>query len=158
MKKFLTVGNIVKVAAFVFGFVAFFMMLTDQVYTELLGNKLLYEANVVLFGSEAYVKPATISLVGYIFILIGALGACGTIFLKLDKKTSMIINICITVLMILGAIFVFVVGANFYKVNGGEDNNPYHLASGPIVGGVFGLFAALLLVLSSFVPNKKLVK
>ncbi len=138
MKKLLTLPNILKACAAVLGLVAFFLMFANQLYAEILGNKGFVEFGDALFD-ENY--GAWISFIGYLLILIAALGMCAMIFLK-DKKLAKMITICLAGALLLGAIFVFIEAA---VVNGRADvDGLYHLAAGPVLAGIFAILAALL--------------
>ena len=144
MKKQLP--NILKAAGALLGLVAFFMMFTNQLYAEILGKKGFVEFQDALFDKN---YGATISFVGYLLLLLGALGLCGMIFLK-DKKMAKLITLALAGLLLLGAIFVFIEAS----VVNGKDSSLYHLAAGPIFAGIFGILAALLGCASEFLPKK----
>ena len=135
MKKLLTLPNILKLAGALFGLIAFCLMFTNQIYSELLGKKVFVEFNDALFGE--YGSP--ISFIGYLLILIASLGLVALVLLKLDKKNGKLIAFCIAGILLLGAIFVFIEAA---VINGKVNGNAYHLAAGPVFAGVFALLAA----------------
>ena len=149
MKKYLTLANVMKAAAFLFGFIAFFMMFANQIYLELLGNR-GYVKTEAMFDKD---YGAWITFVGYLLILLASLCACALIFLGLDAKMNKMLALILSGVLILGAVFVFIEAA---VVNG--DSNVYHLAGGPIVAGIFAIIAGLALCASEFVPNKNLMK
>ena len=144
MKKLLTLGNILKAAGAVLGLVAFFMMFADQLYAEILGNK-----GFVEFGDAMFDKNygSWITFVGYLLVLIAALGLCAVVFLK-DKKTAKLVTFALAGVLVLGAIFIFIEAA---VVNGRADVSAYHLAAGPVLAGIFALLAGLLGAASEFV-------
>ena len=146
MKKYLTLANLMKAAAFVFGFVAFFMMFANQIYLELLGSR-GYVKTDAMFDKD---YGAWITFVGYLLILLASLGACALVFLGLDAKMNKMLALILGGVLILGAVFVFIEAA---VVNG--DSNVYHLAAGPIIAGIFAIIAGLLVCASEFVPDKK---
>ena len=149
MKKYLTLANVMKAAAFLFGFIAFFMMFANQIYLELLGSR-GYVKTDAMFDKD---YGAWISFVGYLLILLASLAVCASVFLNMDPKTKKYINLGLAFAFILGAIFVFIEAA---VVNG--DSSLYHLAAGPIVAGIFAIIAGLAVCASEFVPNKSLMK
>lgn len=138
MKKLLTLPNILKACAAVLGLVAFFLMFSNQLYAEILGKKGYVEFGDALFDKDF---GAWISFIGYLLILIGALGMCALVFLK-DKKMVKLLALCLAGALLLGAIFVFIEAA---VVNGRADvDGLYHLAAGPVIAGIFAILAALL--------------
>ena len=144
MKKLLTLGNMFKAAGALLGLVAFFMMFADQLYAEILGNK-----GFVEFGDAMFDKNygSWITFVGYLLVLIAALGLCAVVFLK-DKKTAKLVTFALAGALVLGAIFIFIEAA---VVNGRADAKLYHLAAGPVLAGIFALLAGLLGAASEFV-------
>lgn len=147
MKKLLTLPNILKVAGAMLGLVAFFLMFANQLYAELLGNKGFVEFQDALFDKN---YGAGISFVGYLLILLAALGLCCVIFLK-DKKMAKMITLGLAGALLLGAIFVFIEAA---VVNGRADlDGVYHLAAGPVIAGIFAILAALLGCASEFLKK-----
>ena len=151
MKKYLTLANVMKAAAFLFGFIAFFMMFANQIYLELLGSR-GYVKTDAMFDKD---YGAWITFVGYLLILIASLGACALVFLGLDAKMNKMLALILSGVLILGAIFVFIEAG---VVNGRLDTSAYHLAGGPIVAGIFAIIAGLALCASEFVPDKNLMK
>lgn len=146
MKKYLTLANLMKAAACVFGLIAFFMMFANQLYVELLGNR-GYVKTDAMFDKD---YGAWITFVGYLLILLASLAACALVFLGLDAKMNKMLALVLGGVLILGAVFVFIEAA---VVNG--DSSVYHLAGGPIVAGIFAIIAGLLVCASEFVPDKK---
>ena len=144
MKKLLTLPNILKACAAVLGLVAFFMMFTNQVWAGNGQYKIYVAYDDALFGKNG----AAISFVGYLMMLLGALGMCAMIFLK-DLKMSKIIVLCLAGLLLLGAIFVFIEAS----VLNGKDSNLLKLAAGPVFAGIFGILAALLGCASEFLKK-----
>ena len=147
MKKYLTLANLMKAAAALFGLIAFFMMFTNQIYLELLGIREYVKFSDAMFDKD---YGAWISFVGYLFILLASCGACALVFLGLDAKMNKILALVFAFVLILGAVFVFIEAA---VVNG--DSSVYHLAGGPVVAGIFAILAGLLVCASEFVPDKK---
>ena len=151
MKKLLTLGNIIKAGAVLFGLIAFFMMFTNQAYVELLGNKSYVEF------ADAFFKDggSPIGFVGYLLVLLAALAVCAFVvlplFVKIEGKLVKIINLALAFVLLLGAIFILVEAA---AINGVKDTEAYHLAAGPIVGGIFGIVSALAVAASEFIPQK----
>ncbi len=149
MKKYLTLANLMKAAAFVFGFVAFFMMFANQIYVKAF-DLVSYTKTDAMFDKY---YGAWISFVGYLLILLASLGACALVFLGLDAKMNKMLALILGGVLILGAIFVFIEAG---VVNGVRDTSAYRLAAGPIVAGIFAIIAGLLVCASEFVPNKQL--
>ena len=135
MKKLLTLPNILKACAAVLGLVAFFVMFANQLYAEILGSKGYVEFSDALFGEYG----AGISFVGYLLVLLGALGICALVLLKLDDKMRRMCVISLAGLLVLGAVFIFIEAAVY---NGKVGSNIYHLAAAPIFAGIFALLAA----------------
>ena len=144
MKKLLTLGNMFKAAGALLGLVAFFMMFADQLYAEILGNKGFVEFSDAMFDKN---YGSWITFVGYLLVLIAALGLCAVVFLK-DKKTAKLVTFALAGALVLGAIFIFIEAA---VVNGRADAKLYHLAAGPVLAGIFALLAGLLGAASEFV-------
>lgn len=141
MKKLLTLGNILKCCAALLGLVAFFMIFAKQVWMGNSNIKLFMDNKDLYFDGDI---GAPIGFVGYLLILLGALGMCAMIFLK-DLKMGKIIVLCLAGLLLLGAIFVFIEASVV-------DSNA-KLAGGPVVAGIFAILAALLGCASEFVKK-----
>ena len=146
MKKLLTLGNILKACAAIFGLLAFFMMFTKQLWLGNSSNKAFVAFQDALFDKD---YGSWISFVGYLLLLIGGLGMCAMVFLK-DKKLAKLITFCLAGALLLGAIFVFIEAA---VVNGRIDSAlfQYKLTAGPVFSGIFGILAALSGAASEFV-------
>lgn len=144
MKKLLTLGNILKAAGAILGLVAFFMMFAKQLWVGNKSLKVIYSYDFALFDKDF---GSWISFVGYLLVLIAALGLCADIFLK-DKKTAKLVAFAIAGALLLGAILIFIEAA---VVNGRADVSAYHLAAGPVLAGIFALLAGLLGAGSEFV-------
>ncbi len=151
MKKLFTLSNVIKLGALVFGLVAFFLMFANQLYAELLGNRGYVAFDDAMFGDYGSV----ITFIGYLLILLSVLAVCALIFVNIDSKLKRYINLGLSVLLILGAVFVFIEAA---VVNGRIDADMYHLAAAPIIAGIFAIIAALGTAVSEFVPHKELLK
>ena len=151
MKKYLTLSNVCKCVAVLFGLVAFFVMFADQVYVEFFGEKGYVGFEDALFAENG----AAISFVGYLFALLASLGVCATIFIKLDAKVKKIVSLALAGLLLIAGIFIFIEAA---VINGNTDSTAFKLAAGPIVGGLFSFIAAISVAASEFVPDKALVK
>ena len=149
MKKLLTLGNVVKVCAVLFALVAFFLMFSDQLYVELLGNRGYVKFDDAFFSDNG----APISFVGYLLVLIAGLAVCALVFLPLEAKLKKFISFGLAVLLVLGAVFIFIEAA---VVNG--DGNAYHLTAGPIIAGILAILAGIAVCLAEFLPEKQLVK
>ena len=141
MKKLLTLGNILKAAGALLGLVAFFLMFTKQLYAEVLGHKGYVEFADALFDKD---YGSWISFIGYLLVLLAAVGLCASIFLKGNKLLTLVL----AGVLVLGAILIFIEAA---VVNGRVDANMYHLAAGPIFAGILALLGGLLGCASEFV-------
>ncbi|MBP5293335.1 MAG: hypothetical protein J6023_04315 [Clostridia bacterium] len=154
MKKYLTLHNLIKCCAAVFGLVAFFLMFANQLYFELLGNKGYISFSDALFGS-GNTKGAVLAFFGYLFILIAVGGLVVSAFAKFDKKVEKIIPLAVAALFLLGALFVLLEAAVY---NGANDISSAHLAAGPVIAGIFSILAGCGIVLTLLVKDQKLVK
>ena len=141
MKKLLTLGNILKAAGALLGLVAFFLMFAKQLYAEVLGHKGYVEFADALFDKD---YGSWISFIGYLLVLLAAVGLCASIFLKGNKLLTLVL----AGVLVLGAILIFIEAA---VVNGRVDANMYHLAAGPIFAGILALLGGLLGCASEFV-------
>lgn len=150
MKKLVTLSNLIKIGAAVFGLVAFFLMFANQLYAEILGNRGYVEFGDALFGDNGSV----ITFIGYLLIAISSIGIIALFFIDIDEKIKKFVSFGIAVLLILGAVFVFIVSS---VVNGNVGADLYHAAAAPIIAGIFAIIAALAVVASEFAPNKSLI-
>ena len=160
MKKYLTLANALKCGAFVFGLVAFFAMFGEQLFTDgaLSGGRYVVGFQDALFGSDN-IKPAVLSTIGYFLMLVFALASVGLIFVPVDAKIKKFIFLGLGVLFIMAAIFVLVEGAVFSNANGTAlTQTGYHLMFSPVISGILGILAGLLVAGSEFVPEMQLVK
>ena len=148
MKKLLTLPNILKAAGALLGLVAFFLMFAKQVYAEILGSRGYVEFKDALFDKN---YGSAISFVGYLVILLAALGFCALVLLPLDANLKKMCALGLAGALVLGAIFVFIEAA---VINGRADAKLYHLAAGPVLAGIFAILAALLGCGSEFLPKK----
>lgn len=151
MKKLLTLSNLIKICAAVFGLVAFFLMFANQLYAEILGNRAYVEFGDALFGDYGSV----ISFIGYLIIGISSICIIALLFIDFDEKIKKFAGFGLAVLLILGAVFVFIVAS---VVNGNIGFDTYHAAAAPIIAGIFAIIAALAVIASEFAPNKSLLK
>jgi hypothetical protein len=149
MKKLFTLSNVIKASAVVFGLVAFFLMFADQLIGNLLETRVKFSD--AFFGDLG----AVVSFIGYLFIGLSSVAVCALVFMGLDPKVGKLISLGLALLLILGAVFVFIEAS---VVNSNIGANLYKLAGAPIVSGIFAIVAALALCASEFVPNKKLLK
>ena len=148
MKKLLTLPNILKACATVLGLVAFFLMFTKQ-FAYRTSNSVTYLGfQDALFDKDYGV---VISFVGYLLVLLSALGLCALVFVKLNAKK--IITLALSGVLLLGAIFIFIEAAVY---NGQFDLKlvEWKLAAGPVFAGIFAILAALLGCASEFLPKK----
>ena len=150
MKQFLTLRNIIKMVAVVLALVGFFFMFGNQ----LSWGKTQLKFDEALFGDYG----ATLSFVGYILILLGALATCLAIFAKGSDMVKKIIVFSAAGVMVLGAIFVFVESAVFNANASKFLATHYELTAFPILAGIFAIVAALGIVASEFIVDKQLAK
>ncbi|MBO4573033.1 MAG: hypothetical protein J5762_04635 [Clostridia bacterium] len=151
MKKYLTLANVCKAVALVFGLVAFFMMFADQLYVTAFSATAYVASKDALFGNGG----AVISFIGYLLVLIASLGVCALPFLPLDEKIKKLCAFALAAVMILAAVFIFIEAS---VVNGNSNLSAYHLAAGPVIAGIFSIIAALATAASELVHDKALVK
>ena len=149
MKKLLTLRNVIRIGAVVFALVAFFLMFADQLYVEVLGKRGYVEFDDAFFEDGG----APISFVGYLLILIAGLAVCAFVFLPLDAKIKKFASFGFALLLVLGAVFVFIEAA---VVNG--DGNAYHLTAAPVIAGILAILAGIAVCAAEFLPDKQLVK
>ncbi|MBP5356557.1 MAG: hypothetical protein J6Y68_00225 [Clostridia bacterium] len=149
MKKFLTISNLFKICAAIFGLVAFFLMFADQIYVEILGARGYSSFSDTFFGENG----AIITFIGYLLIGISSIAICLLLFMSIDKKIKKFVSFGLALVLILGAVFVFIVSA---VING--NTNVTHPAAAPIIAGIFAIVAAIALAISEFAPNKSVIK
>lgn len=155
MKQILTLRNLIKLGALLFAIAAFCMMFGNQL-TAYLGNTKIGEIKFddALFGDHGSV----LSFVGYLLMLIAGIVAGLLVFLKAPDNIKKYIALGVAVVLIIGAIFVFVEGAVVQNANKGYLNYKYQLTVFPILGGIFGIVAGLAVAASEFVPDKEFAK
>ena len=151
MKKLLTLSNVLKAIAAVFGLVAFFLMFANQLYFNVFTEKAYIGFNDALFGENG----AVLSFVGYLFVLLATLASCVMMFAPVKDRTKKIVNLAVAGVMIIGAIFIFVEAA---VVNGKANTTIMNLAAAPIVAGVLSIVSALAIAISGIVSDKPLLK
>ena len=151
MKKLLTLSNVLKATAAIFGLVAFCLMFADQLYFNVFTEKAFIGFEDALFGENG----AALSFVGYLFVLLATLATCVLTFAPMKDKMRKIVNLAVAGVMIIGAIFIFVEAA---VVNGKTDATIMNLAAAPIVAGVFSIVSALAVAISGIVSDKPLLK
>ena len=151
MKKLLTLSNVLKAIAAVFGLVAFFLMFANQLYFNVFTEKAYIGFNDALFGDNG----AVLSFVGYLFVLLATLASCVMMFAPVKDRTKKIVNLAVAGVMVIGAIFIFVEAA---VVNGKTDATIMNLAAAPIVAGVLSIVSALAIAISGIVSDKPLLK
>lgn len=151
MKKLLTLKNVLKCAAVLFGLIAFFLMFAKQLYVELLGNKGYVAFDDAMFGNDGSV----ITFIGYLLVILASLGVCALVFLSLDEKIKKLAIFGAAFLLLLGAIFIFIEAS---VVNGNIGGSAYHLTAGPVFAGILAILAAVLVCASEFAPDKNLLK
>ena len=151
MKKLLTLSNVLKATAAIFGLVAFCLMFADQLYFNVFTEKAFIGFEDALFGENG----AALSFVGYLLVLLATLATCVLTFASLKDKMKKIVNLAVAGVMIIGAIFIFVEAA---VVNGKTDTTIMNLAAAPIIAGIFSIISALGIAVSEFVPNKSLIR
>ena len=155
MKKYVTLRNCMKCLAAVLGIVAFFLFFAPSI--KLGGSGLYAEVSYqdYFFGDGGAILP----FLGHLFILLGALGACALIFLKLDKTINLICVAVASLLMVVGAVFIFVGPASYINVNGIRDAADYvKMMASPIFAGIFGALGGSLVCGSNFIQDKAFLK
>lgn len=157
MKQFLTLKNVLKLGAALLAIIATILMFGSQLSFTYVGDTtrhyIAYED--ALFGKYGSV----LSFVGYLLMLIGGLVGILVAFTKTSDQIKKYITIGVAVIVLTGAIFVFVEAA-VYNNNVGKTylTNPAQLAACPIIAGILGILASLALAASEFVPDMQLVK
>lgn len=165
MKKYLTLPNILACLGFVFGIVGFCMMFTDQ---------LCYTISSFGESAKAYIPfsdtffdqdGSIIGFIGFLLIGVGALANCFVAcphFVK-NLNTRKIITACLSLLILAGAILVFIQAA---VINGKGNSGTlsiggiallhadFSLAIGPILGGVFAIASSLSYCVGVFCADK----
>lgn len=155
MKQYLTLRNVLKLGAFLFAIAAFCMMFGNQLIPSVGGTKgdpMAFDD--CLFGEHG----AVISFVGYLLMLIGGLIGCLLVFLKASDNIKKYVSLGVGVLIIVGAVFVFIEAPVFQNANNGIINVKYSLTAFPILGGIFGIIAGGAIGASEFLPDMPLVK
>ncbi|MBQ9448265.1 MAG: hypothetical protein IJU60_00130 [Acholeplasmatales bacterium] len=138
MKKILSVPFISRALAAVLGIVAFFFMFGNQVKGATSGR--LYTFQQTFFEETAYLKGSPLGFVGYLLILIGALCVCALAFVKVKKPFNYVCNCVAVVLLVLGAIFTFLIPSSVNTIA----YITYNATTFPVLAGVFGLLATVL--------------
>ena len=136
MKKLLTLSNVLKAIAVVFGLVSFFLMFADQLYFSLLSARVYVSFGDAFFGENG----AVISFIGYLLTIIAAIAVCAMFFVKVDAKTKKYIDLGIVFAFILAAIFIFIEAA---VVNGRTNSSTFSLSAAPIIAGIFTIISAI---------------
>lgn len=144
MKKLLTLPNILKLAGALLGIIAFALMFADQLFLQLGNTKVMVPFDDAMFGDGG----SAITFIGYLLILLAALGLVALVLLKLDKKHGKLIALCLAGILILGAIFVLIEAA---VVNG--KNGSLKLAAAPVFAGIFAILAGLAACASEFLKK-----
>lgn len=151
MKQILTLRNLIKLGALVFAIAAFCMMFGNQLTFTLLGKVYYVKFDDALFGDHG----AILSFVGYLLMLIAGIVAGLLVFLKAPENVKKYVALGVAVVMLTGAIFVFVEAA---VVNNSVGSETYKLHAFPIIGGILGVVGALAIAASEFVPDKEFAK
>lgn len=105
----------------------------------------------VFFGIEGGEKGATISFIGFIFIILGGLIFAASLFTNIGD--NQIIMLGAIGLMILGGILVFLTPTFYINANGFGEAAKEHfkLGAGTILGGLCGIFGGLCGAAATFV-------
>ena len=150
MKQFLTLRNVIKFSGVLLAFVGFFFMFGNQ----LVWSNTEVKFNEALFGDNG----AILSFVGYILIILGSLIPVVAVFAKGGEKLKKYMTLAAAVILIVGAIFVFVEAA-IYNANASKYiATHYSLTAFPILAGIFAIVGGLAIAASEFVADKPLVK
>lgn len=154
MKKFLNLKSILCCVAVVFGLIAAFMLfapaLTSEGETALKGSEIAFgkkEEGIKFLEASAYILPLALSLVGVILAVVALLGKGG-------KVVPVVAAVCF-----LGAAICYFLPIQLLNLYTGELTGDLKtqyvkgvkdtlkeacdLGAGAIVGGVFGIIAAL---------------
>lgn len=137
MKKFITLGNIVKCCGIILALVTFFFIFANQLHiNEVTG---IFDVDEELLDSESIVKATLaaslafgggavdgigalsgngLAIAGYILILVGALGAIALIFVPLKHDVKKFVVLGLGLLILVGAILLFVEALAFANTNG----------------------------------------
>ena len=188
MKNFFTLKNIVLLGAVVFGLVAFFLSFAANLTTTIDGARGTMK-NIVwgcnLFVSEGHVEvppykigPSVLTMIGFILILVGILGAAG-IGLFLQKPWAKWIVVACAAVALVGSVFTFIYVGPFaraftdamFKAQGlhptqEQYNHMFEQVKemfkngdpscpGCVVAGILGIIAAGAAGASQFLPEKK---
>ena len=150
MKQFLTLRNVIKFSGVLLAFVGFFFMFGNQ----LVWGNTYVKFNEALLGDNG----AILSFVGYILIILGSLIPVVAVFAKGGDKLKKYMTLAASVILLVGAIFVFVEAA-IYNANASKYlAHHYSLTAFPILAGVFAIVGGLAIAASEFVVDKPLVK
>ena len=143
MKKYLTIGNVLRCSALVLGIIAFFFMFGDQIKLK---NGPSYSFSITFFELDG-----ALGFAGYILIGIATLITCFLFFnslfyyVKLNRRAELCAYGLTTLLFLLGGIFVFCTAAVI--------GNLVALTAFSIVAGIFSIIAAICVSLSALVEK-----
>lgn len=151
MKQFLTLRNVIKFSGVLLAFVGFFFMFGNQ----LVWGNTEVKFNEALLGDNG----AILSFVGYILIMLGSLIPVVAVFAKGGDKLKKYMTLAAAVILLVGAIFVFVEAAIYNSnIAIGNYKGAYSLTAFPILAGIFAIVGGLAIAASEFVVDKPLVK
>ena len=159
-------STILKAAVVVLGIVAFCMMFKNQLSLDATKNQTL----IILYGTREElgsgdflfkvtndlgtdIYGATLSFIGYLLILVGAILVGVTLISQ--NKFSNFIAIIAGFAMILGAIFVFVMIPAWSSANDGLSTKGLSLLFGPVFAGILACLGGLVSAGAAVLDIKK---
>lgn len=159
----LSLKNILIWAAGLFAIIAFVLMFANQIKV-VMGSVVSYgTSSDVLFDNRG--GCAWLSVIGYFLVLLAGLGAVAVSFLVKNEKVAKIVFLACAGAMVLGALMVFFVKANYiaaaksYMVREtgckrsdlrgwGDD---YRTCGAPVISGILAMMGAAMIAVPMFV-------
>ena len=188
MKKFFTLKNIVLLGAVVFGLVAFFLSFGANLNVTIDGTRgtlknIVWGCNLFVANGHGEVPPykigpSVLTMIGFILILVGILGAAA-VGLFLQKPWAKWIVVACAAVALVGSVFTFIYVGPFaraftdamFKSQGlhptqEQYNHMFEQVKemfkngdpscpGCVVAGILGIIAAGAAGASQFLPEKK---
>lgn len=184
MKEKLTLRNLLVVCAAVLAVVVMAIVTTAGITEDGLSITGLVAGKwtMALDGQKETMDASfhcTLSLVGYILVLVGGVGACAVALLVKNEKVSKWAVVGAAALILVGAVLVLLLKTSYvhedvaYLIRIGvlepsekqegikeltEQMKSANLSAGSVVAGVMAILAAGSACASRFVPDVKLVK
>lgn len=152
-KKKSNIAGFIKFIAIIFALGAFALMFANQLKTVVGNTTTTYAFDKVLFDYDKgliHTKGATGSFVGYILIATGALVALVSCLLK--PNLNKLLSVCAALLMIAGAVLVFMVVKFYLDANSitGSLAKPFKIEVAPVISGVLASLGGLATCASAF--------